>query len=1316
MSKSWKLLALASLIVLGLLAPSAANASITSVFGSVTCTTQGAGASVGQRWCGNSANTTVKTWDGETPIDVSVAFPAETGTDKNWPVIGLYHGWGSTKIVPSSATAQRWLNLGYAVFSITDRGWGSSCGLPSKPANSLKAPPCEKGYIHLMSRKYEVRDAQYLLGLLADEGVINPQAIGANGGSYGGGMSLQLGSLKDRVEMLNGEYVPWTSPKGLPMKIAATAPEFPWSDLAQSLQPNGSDLDYVAEAPYSGMLGNHEYGIEKNNWNASLFLAGQLGGYYAPTSIGDPEANLVEWHNFNITGGPYNGKPLETQQEEQLPTHGAYYTNLSESPSPSIMENGWNDDLFPPDNTTDYYNKVRATYPNQQMKIFDLDIGHNPRSASVLSTSDTAKFQAAQNEWMKFFVKGEGSEPSEAHGGVTAITSFCPASASGSGKEIKAPNWASLEAGEVRLEGAAEQTILAPGTAPTQAFTTANVCTTQAAGNNASAATYKLAPAPAPGFTIAGASTVIGEFSTPAENGQVIARLYDVNEAAGGTQQLIGRAIYRPISPGAGFVKQVFQLHPQAWTVAAGHVIKLELLAQDSTYARTSSTPRTIQVKNLELRIPTTEAPGSDEGLVKAPAVQYLPPGYTFARNDATSAPGTPHLTSGSSPNNNGVFTLAWEASQAATALTYTLEHKNAAGGWTTVASGLSSPEYAFTSGSPEGEGTWNYRVTASNEGPASAPSGESAPVVVDETAPSAPTAAADRAPDFAGGGGWFKDSVEVSFTANGDPALSDGSPGSGVNAATLSAPVVFNTSGSHTANGTVADNAGNASGAGSLTVQVDATAPTVEVTCPEKAHVGDSVSATVTASDGQSGLAVDPSGTVPVDTSKAGSKTTTETAIDNVGHETTSSCTTVVELNFPGAPMLSAGSNPNNTGLFTLAWTGEDPLTQVGLTYTLQHHNAATAEWSTVATEIAALEYQFTGAGEAEGTWVYRVQGVDGEQVTGFSAASAPIVVDETAPAAPTATADRAPDFPGWFKDSVEVSFTANGDPALSDGSPGSGVNAATLSAPVVFNTSGSHTANGTVADNAGNTSGAGSLTVQVDATAPTVEISCPVHAQVGGSASATVTASDGESGLAHDPSGTVAINTSKAGPQTITRTATDNVGHETTSSCTTEVGFTQVITTNIKTKLVVKAGQSVELTSTAKASDGIAVRAGGALDIEGATVSGSISSKGAALLRVCGATVNGQLKAVNGTGSVVLGDGGECASNTFSANVTVKGNKAGVLVDENVFHAGLNVQNNTSGAVVVHNTIAGSLTVKGNTGTVEDHPNAVEGKSKLQ
>ena len=283
---------------------------------------------IGQRWCGNSAGTTVPSWDG-TPIDVSVAFPPATGADNNYPVVGIYHGWGGTKITPSSATAQRWLKHGYAVFSITDRGWGSSCG-GLEPRNTVKAPPCQNGYIHLMSRAYEVRDVQTLLGKLADEGVIDPQQIGANGGSYGGGMSLQLGALKDRIELPNHELIPWESPLGKPMKIAATAPEYPWTDLAQALQPNGSNLDYVAERTLQRACWKTTATESKRTTGtARCTSAGSLLGYlYAGTAQPTPKRTSPSWHNFNITGGPYDGKPLAIQQEEQLPYHSPYYTDL----------------------------------------------------------------------------------------------------------------------------------------------------------------------------------------------------------------------------------------------------------------------------------------------------------------------------------------------------------------------------------------------------------------------------------------------------------------------------------------------------------------------------------------------------------------------------------------------------------------------------------------------------------------------------------------------------------------------------------------------------------------------------------------------------------------------------------------------------------------------------------------------------------------------------------------------------------------------------------------------------------------------------
>ena len=92
-------------------------------------------------------------------------------------------------------------------------------------AGSEDADPagCANGYVRLIDNRYDPRDAQEFAGLLADENLIDPQRIGAVGGSYGGGMSMALGALKNRKMLLDYRLVPWTSPGGKPMKIAATA-------------------------------------------------------------------------------------------------------------------------------------------------------------------------------------------------------------------------------------------------------------------------------------------------------------------------------------------------------------------------------------------------------------------------------------------------------------------------------------------------------------------------------------------------------------------------------------------------------------------------------------------------------------------------------------------------------------------------------------------------------------------------------------------------------------------------------------------------------------------------------------------------------------------------------------------------------------------------------------------------------------------------------------------------------------------------------------------------------------------------------------
>lgn len=270
------------------------------------------------------------------------------------------------------------------------------------------------------------------------------------------------------------------------------------------------------------------------------------------------------------------------------------------------------------------------------------------------------------------------------------------------------------------------------------------------------------------------------------------------------------------------------------------------------------------------------------------------------AANVAPTQPGQPSIT-GTNPNNTGIATISWTGSTdvAADTVTYTLQHKDADdGGYTTVVAGLSTTSYDLTL-APEAEGTWTYQVVASDEdGGNSSASAASASFVVDTSAPNAPTLSPDRTPEYAGGGGWFKDTVTVTSADNGDPLLFDGSAGSGVDLLSVGPGGTWNTSGSHTFSDTVFDLAGNESTEGSLTVQVDATAPTIAFTdCPAYVIVGSSVSAHWTASDGESGLATGSSGSVTLDTSapSAGNpvpRTVHATATDNVGHATTADCT----------------------------------------------------------------------------------------------------------------------------------------------------------------------------------------------------------------------------------------------------------------------------------------------------------------------------------------------------------------------------------------------------------------------------------------
>jgi hypothetical protein len=560
------------------------------------------------------------------PLDVNAAFPPApaSGPDGDYPLVMMFHGYGGEKI--GLEAMQRFLDAGYATFSMTDRGFHESCG--SAASRAADPAGCAAGYVRLIDTRYEVRDAQLLAGELVDEGLVAPDELAAIGGSYGGGMSLALAALRDRTMQLDGSLIPWTSPGGVALELAAAAPFITWSDLAYALTPNGSTLDYVRKAPYRG-----RFGVLKESLVNGLYLSGlSAPGFYSPAGT-DPAADLTGWRDLLLAGEPYDDNPqAQAIRDEITSHHSAYYIDPGVEPAPLLFANGFTDDLFPADEALRFYNRTRAKHPDAHLSLVFGEIAGHPRSTSKDNVN--ALLRERQLEWFDHFVLGAGPAPFE---GVTAFTQTCPEAAPGGGP-YRARTWARLAKGEVRLRAREERTIAADSGDPAIAasfdpVTGGGACATAPGAYQPGSANYRVDPAPAGGYTLLGSPTVVARFTLPGDTSQVAARLLDV--APGGEETLIARGLWRPETGGPS--KQAFQLHANGWHFDQGHVAKLELLAADDGdgplggYGRPSDDQQPVTVARLSLRLPVREKPGALDGLVRAAAPRFVPDGYKLA-------------------------------------------------------------------------------------------------------------------------------------------------------------------------------------------------------------------------------------------------------------------------------------------------------------------------------------------------------------------------------------------------------------------------------------------------------------------------------------------------------------------------------------------------------------------------------------------------------------------------------------------------------------------------------------------------------------
>jgi len=594
-------------VVLALLPASAA--ATPQPFGHA-CTAQN-----GVRVCPSNALTDrVASFDG-VPLDVDVTLPPDG--DGPFPTIVMLHGYGGEKSnyqaskpegdrqpsnEPGSATTYHWnsnwfARRGYAVVNPSARGFGRSCG-----AVSSRTPDCARGWIHLADQRYEARDSQHLLGLLVDQGVAKRGALGVTGISYGGGQSLELAYLRNRVRNPDGSFAPWRSPGGVPLSIAAAYPRWPWSDLVNALLPNGRFLDFRVSSPNES---REPIGVPIQSYLSGLYATGAASGFYAPAGV-DSSADLTTWFGRIQAGEPY-GADTRAIADEIRAHHGGF--GLTGTPAPLLLLGGWTDDLFPSSEPLRVYNALRAANPNAPVALQFADLGH----ARGSNKGDADK--ALNDQGSAFFdahLRGAGSPP--APGSVTAFTQTCPKAAPAGGP-FRAASWPAVHPGAVDFGGAGAQTVESSGANPETATAFdpigggADACRSTQAASEPGTATYT--GFGGGGYTLLGRPTVTADIETAGANGQLVSRLWDVDSA--GKQVLVTRGVYRLTDNQRGRV--TFQLNGNGYRFASGHAPRLQLLGRDAPAFRASNGSFSVKVSNLRVVLPVAEKPGSVPGV-----------------------------------------------------------------------------------------------------------------------------------------------------------------------------------------------------------------------------------------------------------------------------------------------------------------------------------------------------------------------------------------------------------------------------------------------------------------------------------------------------------------------------------------------------------------------------------------------------------------------------------------------------------------------------------------------------------------------------
>ena len=556
---------------------------------------------------------------GQIALDVNLALPDRTRHPRpreGYPLIVLLHGCcpGSKRDWHGriDARGERWhytdawfAARGYVVLSYTSRGFVDENGLGST------------GETQLGHRAYEVNDLQYLASLLAEDPFfgVNPERIVVSGASYGGGVAwLALTDPK------------WRTPrKRIEMRIAAAAPKYGWTDLANALVPNG--------APKRSLL-------------LELFSSGVT----LPPTIEDAFACMTSSAPF-ATNPPCSqmGPVLESfAVEHSAEAQYRFLARAAVNPRwriPVFSAGSFSDPLFPLEEHRLMAESLRAATPGYPIQEHYGDYGHlvqhkakewgdlcrerhrvcevsdyrrgfNQRPTGLVRLGVTTRL----NRFIDHYARPSGNaQQGRPEHDVTVALQTCPQNASRTwqpdepGERFNAPAFADLAQHRWLLElGGAQQTTtdVTPNPHAEEADPVASRggCASHSGPAGAGVATYD-------SDELAGDATMIGQTHVTATvqgaaaGVQLNARLYELYD--NGTQVLVDRGVHRLVDE-SGTVE--FDLHGNGWRFSEGNRLRIELAQDDDPYVRTADEPATLTITDVNLSVPIREIAPGDPG------------------------------------------------------------------------------------------------------------------------------------------------------------------------------------------------------------------------------------------------------------------------------------------------------------------------------------------------------------------------------------------------------------------------------------------------------------------------------------------------------------------------------------------------------------------------------------------------------------------------------------------------------------------------------------------------------------------------------